>query len=935
MPKKIFEIAKELDMGAIDLVEKLKDEGFNVRNHMASLDDADVEKVMAKFGAPVEEKSAPKTKKKTTKKKKVVKKSATTTKKKTTKKKAVVTKKKTVIRKKGDAEMAEEDTTPEVVASEAVVEEEKPKATPKTRIVKKDAKSEGHKEEAAENKSESLKEAFGLRVVSRPEEEAEDSQDESSSSEVAAKTAESDDSKSSSQKKDDEPELYKEKVHTFTPVFIPEKKEASSDSSDGEQSSSSSDDSEDGKKEKDSKKRLGGLASMMSGKKSASKSQTLNQARADSELKSYAALSGTGRPIYTQVKRKKSYSGPTKDTEITEVKESKRVVKLHGGATAKDLAKKLSIKLKEMIDKALDLNLLIKGEDYIGIKLASEIANLYDYRVEDISFNEDEVIGKEKLSAEDKEKLPLRNPIITIMGHVDHGKTTLLDYIRNAKVASGEAGGITQHIGAYSVKTESGKKLTFLDTPGHAAFANMRQRGANITDVVILVVAADDGVMPQTRESVRFVQEAGVPLIVAINKMDKDSANPDRVKNELTEFHITPEEWGGDTQMVPISALNGDGVDDLLEAVALQAEMLELRAEPKGSAHGVVIESKVEPGRGPVATLLVQTGTLKKGDSIVVGESYGRARSLVDSTGKELKSAGPSTPVQVLGLNEAPSPGDELAVVKNEREAKKIVQNRIDDRKKLENMPKKSTVSLEDFFASAAGEGTETKTLNIIVRSDVQGSFEAIKGSLENLGNSEVEVKLISGGVGPISESDVQLADASDAIIMGFNMRPVTSARRMAEDKGIEIRTYSIIYKLIDDVTLALEGMLDPEFSEKYIGRAEVKETFSVPKIGVIAGSVVIDGSIQVGCQVRLLREGKIIFDGKMSSLKRFKDDVKEVKSGYECGVGLEGYNDIKVGDLFEAYIMEEKKRSLEDVAKEEAIAASRKEKEEADSSHA
>ena len=935
MHKKIFEIAKELDMGAIDLVEKLKDEGFNVRNHMASLDDADVEKVMAKFGAPVEEKSAPKTKKKTTKKKKVVKKSATTTKKKTTKKKAVVTKKKTVIRKKGDAEMAEEDTTPEVVASEAVVEEEKPKATPKTRIVKKDAKSEGPKEEAAENKSESLKEAFGLRVVSRPEEEAEDSQDESSSSEVAAKTAESDDSKSSSQKKDDEPELYKEKVHTFTPVFIPEKKEASSDSSDGEQSSSSSDDSEDGKKEKDSKKRLGGLASMMSGKKSASKSQTLNQARADSELKSYAALSGTGRPIYTQVKRKKSYSGPTKDTEITEVKESKRVVKLHGGATAKDLAKKLSIKLKEMIDKALDLNLLIKGEDYIGIKLASEIANLYDYRVEDISFNEDEVIGKEKLSAEDKEKLPLRNPIITIMGHVDHGKTTLLDYIRNAKVASGEAGGITQHIGAYSVKTESGKKLTFLDTPGHAAFANMRQRGANITDVVILVVAADDGVMPQTRESVRFVQEAGVPLIVAINKMDKDSANPDRVKNELTEFHITPEEWGGDTQMVPISALNGDGVDDLLEAVALQAEMLELRAEPKGSAHGVVIESKVEPGRGPVATLLVQTGTLKKGDSIVVGESYGRARSLVDSTGKELKSAGPSTPVQVLGLNEAPSPGDELAVVKNEREAKKIVQNRIDDRKKLENMPKKSTVSLEDFFASAAGEGTETKTLNIIVRSDVQGSFEAIKGSLENLGNSEVEVKLISGGVGPISESDVQLADASDAIIMGFNMRPVTSARRMAEDKGIEIRTYSIIYKLIDDVTLALEGMLDPEFSEKYIGRAEVKETFSVPKIGVIAGSVVIDGSIQVGCQVRLLREGKIIFDGKMSSLKRFKDDVKEVKSGYECGVGLEGYNDIKVGDLFEAYIMEEKKRSLEDVAKEEAIAASRKEKEEADSSHA
>jgi len=922
MPKKIFEIAKELDMGAIDLVEKLKMEGFNVRNHMASLDDSEVEQVMAKFGASAEGGDKKKTTKKTTKKKKVVKKAAassteTTTKKKSSKKKAAVTKKKTVIRKKGDPEVADDEAILEVeaAAEDTTASEEKVKAAPKTRIVKKDAKSEGPQEDSSENKSESLKEAFGLRVVSRPEEGEEDTGAEATSQSTASSDEE-------------EVELYKEKVHKFTPVFIPEKKESTretsrttSANSDSTSSASSDDDDDDDKKEKDSKKRLGGLASMMSGKKSTSKSQTLNQARADSELKSYGALSGTGRPIYTQVKRKKSYAGPTKDTEITEVKESKRVVKLHGGVTAVELAKKLSVKLKEMVDKALDLNLLIKGEDYIGLKLATEIAALYDYRVEDISFDESEMIGKKQLSDEAKEKLPLRDPIITIMGHVDHGKTTLLDYIRSAKVASGEAGGITQHIGAYSVKTESGKKLTFLDTPGHAAFANMRQRGANITDVVILVVAADDGVMPQTKESVRFVQEAGVPLIVAINKMDKEAANPDRVKNELTEFHITPEEWGGETQMVPISALNGDGVDDLLEAVALQAEMLELRADPKGQCHGVVIESKVEPGRGPVATLLVQTGTLKKGDSIVVGESFGRARSLIDHTGKEHKSAGPSTPVQVLGLNEAPSPGDELAVVKNEREAKKIVQNRIDERKKLENMPKKSTVSLEDFFASAAGEGVEKKTLNIIVRSDVQGSYEAIKGSLEGLSNSEVEVKLMSGGVGPISDSDVQLADASKAIIVGFNMRPVTSARRLAEDKGIEIRTYSIIYKLIDDVKLALEGMLDPEFTEKYIGRAEVKETFTVPRVGVIAGSVVIDGSIQVGCQVRLLREGKILFDGKMSSLKRFKDDVKEVKSGYECGVGLEGFNDVKVGDLFEAYIMEEKKRSLEDVVKADSAA--------------
>lgn len=893
MPKKIFELAKELDIGALDLVEKLKGEGFNVRNHMNSLTDDEVTKVMALF-SPSEEAAPATAKKKTTKKK--------AAKKKTAKKK--VTKKKTVLRKKGE----EKDEVLEAQADSS--EEETPTKTTKKvvkkKVVKK-ASSKGSEEETGEsveesgNKSETLGEAFGLRVVSRPEAESETPAPQ----EVKAEPVTEDE------------ELFREKVHKFTPVFIPEKKEETeSERSEETKATSADDEDSDSKKEKDSKKRLGGLASMMSGKKGSTKSQVLNQVRADTELKSYAALSGTGRPIYTQVKRKKSYSGPTKDTEITEVKESKRVVKLHGGVTAVELAKKLKVKFKEMVDACLDLNLLIKQEDYLGLKLASEIASIYDYRIDDVSFNEDEVLGKQALSDEALEKLPLRDPIITIMGHVDHGKTTLLDYIRNAKVADGEAGGITQHIGAYSVKTQSGKRLTFLDTPGHAAFASMRQRGANVTDIVILVVAADDGVMPQTRESVRFIQNAGVPLIVAINKMDKEGANPDRVKNELTEFQITPEEWGGDTQMVPISALKGDGVDDLLEAVALQAEVMELRADPKGKAEGVTIESKVEPGRGPVATILVQSGTLKKGDSIVVGESFGRARSLIDHLGNELQLAGPSMPVQILGLSDAPNPGDNLNVVKNEREAKKIVQNRIDERKKLESMPKKSTVSLEDFFASAAGEGVETKTLNIIARADVQGSFEAIKSSLETLSNPEVEVKIIGGGVGPISDSDIQLADASQAIIIGFNMRPSTSARRLGEEKGIEVRTYSIIYQLIDDVKLALEGMLDPEFTEKYIGRVEVKETFTVPKVGTIAGSVVIDGSIQVGCQVRLLRDGKIIFDGKMSSLKRFKDDVKEVKSGYECGVGLEGFNDVKVGDLFEAYIMEEKKRSLEDVAK-------------------
>lgn len=901
---KIFELAKELDMGAIDLVERLKTEGLNVRNHMSSLSDEELVKAR-EFLVPKVEKKV--TKKKATKKrvakKKVAKKATKATSAKgaeSTSKKTTVTKKRsTVIRKKSDGQeetpvvvtVTENQDGPEEVKTETVPESS-------SSLSQTLAKSLGE-EPTVEKEKESTS---GLRVVSRPEVAKEKPETK------AEEKTEASSEKSNS--------LYKEKVHTFTPVFIPEKKEVKESEKD---SSGTTSGSEDDKKVTDSKKRLGGLATMMSGKKTAtSKSATLNMVRAENELKSYAALSGSGRPIYTQVKRKRIYSGPSKGTELTEVKESKRVVKLHNGATGVELAKKLKVKLKEMIDKCLDINLLVKGDDYIGMTLAGEIAHLFDYRAEDISFDEDAVIGKEELTEEEKDKLPLRDPILTIMGHVDHGKTTLLDYIRNEKVAAGEAGGITQHIGAYSVVTKSGKTLTFLDTPGHAAFGAMRQRGADVTDIVILVVAADDGVMPQTRESVKFIQNSGATMIVAINKMDKEGVNPDRVKNELTEFNVTPEEWGGETQMIPISALTGDGVDDLLESIALQAEMMELRADPKAITEGVVIESYVEAGRGPVATILIQQGTLKKGDSIVVGECYGRARSLTDHKNVQMKSAGPSIPVQILGLDAAPSPGDTLNVVKNEREAKKIVQNRIDERKQLEAMPKKSTVSLEDFFGAEASEGAEQKTLNIIVRSDVQGSFEAIKNALMTLSNTEVEVRVLGGGVGPISDSDVELATASEAIIMGFNMRPLNTARRTAEDRGIEIRTYSIIYELINDVTLALEGMLDPEFIEKYIGRVEVKETFVVPKAGTIAGSVVIDGSIQVGCQVRLLREGKIVFDGKMSSLKRFKDDVKEVKSGYECGVGLEGHNDIKVGDVFEAYLMEEKKRTLEDVAKTE-----------------
>lgn len=934
MPKKIFELAKEINIGPLDLVERLKKEGLNVRNHMSSLSDEDVEKVLLMFKE--EDKKSSKTegtkKKATTRKKRATKKASKkilTVKdgkevKKTKKTKAKTegrssVKRKTVIRRKTSDHIKKEADS-----SENLLVETTDVSKVQVEDVLDEVSTQKSSAEGSQEAGEKTTSSQGLRVVSRPE--GQEAADKTDIAEKESKTVE---------EEGDKKELFKEKVHKFTPVYIPpkeeveaKKKEEAQESQDGEahddkKSSGSADGSSEGEGTDEKipeKKRLSGLATMISGKqKNINRSKIITQSRADEELKSYSTLSSTGKPLYTSVKRKKTYLGPSEKTMITEVKESKRFVVIHGGITIEDLAYKLSVKFEQLRDKVLDLNLLVKADDYIGPVLASKIAACYDYRIEDRAFKEEEVIGKEESVQQEKEKLPLRDPVITIMGHVDHGKTTLLDYIRNTKVAANEAGGITQHIGAYSVKWES-KNLTFLDTPGHAAFGAMRQRGADITDIVVLIVAADDGVMPQTKESIRFCQQANRPIIVAVNKMDKEGVNVDRIKQELSEFNITPEEWGGDVQFVAISALKGTGVDDLLEAISLQAEMLELHAGPKGNATGVVIEAKIEQGRGPVVNVLVTSGTLKKGDSIVVGECYGRARSLMDFTGKQLKSAGPSMPVQILGLNGVPAPGDSLNVVKNERECKKIVINRINERKSLENVSVKKTVTLEDFFADHKESTGELKTLNLIIRSDVQGSYEAIKSSIESLSNMEVKVKVIGGGVGPINDNDINLAHSAGGIIIGFNMRPVTSARRLSEELGVEVKNYAVIYELINDIKLALEGLLEPETIETFIGRAEVKEIFNVPKIGVIAGSAVIDGKIQRGCNIRLLRQGKIIFDGKMSSLKRFKDDVKEVGMGLECGIGLENFNDVKVEDIFEAYMLEKKKRKLEDIEAQNGV---------------
>lgn len=921
MPKKVFELAKELDKGPLDLVEELKSHGINVRNHMASLSDDDVAKVLAIF-KPKPSAQAVGTKKTTTRKRvKTIKKvdvaaaagassssdeapSESEDDKKTT----------VIIRKtkddKGDSGLDiprySTKSTDEENADEK--NDEEIQAEVSEDII--DSGNEVHTE--AESAT------SGLRVVSRPELRKASAQPVT-------------------QDQGDNKVYLNEKIHRFTPVFIPEKKvehtsQTTKPAAKSIPKTEIFDDDAEGTKGKagtrddldslSGKKRLGGLASMISGKKVTvtSRSQVLNEVKAEDELKIYSTLSGLGRPVYTPVKKKKSYFGPSDSTLLTEVKDSKRVIGIHKISRAGDLAQKLNHKFEEFADKALELNLLLRSEDILGLKLCQELAALYNYRVEDVAFNEEKALDKKVLTDEQKSNLPPRNPIITIMGHVDHGKTSLLDYIRKAKVAAGEAGGITQHIGAYSVKVND-KNLTFLDTPGHAAFANMRQRGANVTDIVVLVVAADDGAMPQTRESIGFCQEAKVPMIIAINKMDKEGANPERIKTQLTEYHITPEEWGGDTQYVPISALKGEGIDNLLEAIALQAEVMDLRADDRGNAEGIVIESKIEQGRGPVATILIQKGTLKKGDSIVVGETSGRARSLMGSAGENLNTAGPSVPVQILGLESVPNPGDILNVVKNEREAKKIIDNRIEQRKNAANTPEKKKVSLEDFFAGVSATDEKEKNLNLIIRTDVQGSYEAIKQSVEVLSNPEVSVRVIGGGVGAITDSDIQLAATTGAFVIGFNMRPVTSARKLAEDKGIDIKNYSVIYELINDVKLAMEGLLEPEFSEEFIGRAEVRETFDIPKIGMIAGSTVIDGKIAQGCKIRLLRNGKILHDGKLSSLKRFKDDVKEVKNGIECGIALENYTDVKVGDIFEAYLLIEKKRTLEDVVKANAAA--------------
>ncbi len=599
-------------------------------------------------------------------------------------------------------------------------------------------------------------------------------------------------------------------------------------------------------------------------------------------------------------RRKKGRGKSAPALPPSEMKASKKKIKIYETISVGDLAHGMRVKANEIIAKLMDLGVMATVNQALDLDTAMLVAADFSYEVEQAVTEE---ISVQKLTAEEEGgKAEPRSPVITVMGHVDHGKTSILDAIRKTDVADGEAGGITQHIGAYHVQSAAGD-VTFVDTPGHAAFTEMRSRGAQITDLVILVVAADDGVMNQTREAIHHAQAAEVPIIVAVNKIDKDNADSDRVKRELAELDLSPEEWGGKTIFCEMSAKNGTGIDNLLENIELMAEMLELKADPKRKAIGHVVEAKLDKGRGPVATILVQEGTLRAGDHFVVGQFAGKVRALLDYRGNPIKSAGPSIPVEVQGITGVPSSGDEFVVVKNEKQAKNVAQERTLKVRESE-LAAGSKVSLDSLFEKLA-EG-DVQELRIVLRADVQGTLEAFAKAAEKLSTDEVKVKILHEGTGTMTDSDVLLASASEAIIIGFNVRPSGKVKELAMKENVDMRSYDVIYHALDDITAAMVGMLAPNLEEDVIGNAEVRETFQAPKVGTVAGCAVTDGKILRSSSVRVVRDGVVVYTGKIESLRRFKDDAKEVLSGYECGISVEKFNDIKIGDNLEAFVMKE-----------------------------
>ncbi len=826
------------------------------------------------------------------------------------------------VKKQEEKEAAEKKAAKEAEAKRKKEEEEKKLAEEKK--VKEKAEAEKAKAEEARAKEEKEKAEAEEKVEAKEAEEAEEKQkkeeeeDKKKAEDEKTEAEESEDEDKSDVEEDDEDEdgkiirgsagrLKGTKVVgkvSFTSEKPKKKRKRRKDRKDDD-----SDSSRGGKKK--SKKE-----SKSSNKKSKKKKSRRSKVdEEDVEKKMRETMQRMQESSSVGSKRQKRRRQRREEREEEELLQEEmqelenEVLDVTEFITVSDLADLLEVKPNDVITTCMSIGMMVSINQRLDASTIELVADEFGYDVNFVDADEviEEVIEEEE---DDPEDLEPRSPIITVMGHVDHGKTSLLDYIRKAKVAAGEAGGITQHVGAYEVVTDSGKKITFLDTPGHEAFTAMRSRGAQATDIVILVIAADDAVMPQTIEAINHAKAAGTPIIVAINKMDKPGADPNKIKQQLSEHDVIVEEYGGNNQVAEVSAETGDGIDELLEKVLIESELMELKANPNRLAQGVVLESRVDKGKGTVANILIQKGTLKVGDPFVAGPCFGRVRAMENEKGERLDEAGPSKPLQLTGFDETPQAGDRLVVPKDEKTAKDIANQRHQIRRE-QSLRRVKHLTLDDLSRRMAlGEVSE---LNIIIKADVDGSIEALSGALQKLGTEEVSVNIIHTGSGAITESDVLLASASDAIIIGFQVRPSASARKLAEAESIDVRLFSVIYDAVDEVHDALEGMLSPEISEEIKGMVTVREIFKVSKVGTIAGCFVTEGTINRNNPIRIIRDGVVIWDGEVDSLKRFKDDVKEVKSGYECGISIVNFNDIKVGDEFESYAVVEEKRKLED----------------------
>jgi len=868
---RIYELAKELRIDTNELVERLKDAGFPITNHMSALDGDDVGRAKDYLSGATSEIFEEKRIKPT-----------------------VIRRRRKFIPKVQEPVKVEEPT----IAGEVTPSPEEVVSIP--REEPKEVLEEGGKEEiAGESPAEmglemvepGLKEAFPEpeEVTPRPKE-------------IEPKTEIPEVKRKVAKRRKEKPKTIPAKIIKM-PDVIPPKPEIPEPAAAISTTFPEPSQKEAFRKEPEIKRRKKGEA--FEDKEIATSKEYRRRKKEIIERKDlYGEGYEYGFAGRAKVKKEKLDKKRFKQTEITVPKAIKRRIRVPNVISVAELARRMGVKAADLIKRLIEIDIIVTINQTIDFDSAALVASEFDYELELESFEEEEILSEQEDKPEDL--LP-RPPVITIMGHVDHGKTSLLDYIRKSRVIDKEAGGITQHIGAYYVTTPQGE-VVFLDTPGHEAFTAMRARGARVTDMIVLVVAADDGVMDQTVEAINHAKAANIPIVVAVNKMDKENANPEKVRRDLANYGLVSEEWGGDILFSYMSAKTGEGVSELLESILLQSEIIEAKANYTKRARGTIVEARLDKNRGPVATVLIRSGTLHQGDFFVCGESYGRVRAMLNDRRQKVKAASPSTPVEIHGISDVPRAGDDFIVVPDERKAKLISEHR---RKmaSMEPAKRQDSVSLENLF-DRIKEGN-VKELNIIVKADVHGSLEALQDSLMKLGTEEVRLKVIHGATGAVTESDVMLASASNAIIICFNVRANPTVRTLAEKESVDIRFYDVIYKVIEDIKSAMTGLLEPIYTEHIIGRADVKQIFHISKVGTVAGSYVTDGKAERGSRVRLLREEVVIFDGNLASLKRFKDDVREVAAGFECGVGLESYNDIKPGDILEFYTVEEMKAEL------------------------